>query len=118
MLRHSSSFWTFPFLTSFSTCDVVIARIDWVADNFVWARIPNGKFRPGEKSSVPVLARPPNRRCCHPLWYAELPNRQLYSGPWVGLRWETVPMAPVTVGYSCRHAESHFFGLLYSLLRC
>ena len=58
---------TFSSLTSFSTCEVVTAGKDWAADKFVWVRLPNGRFRPGDRSSVRVLARPPNRRfviCC------------------------------------------------------
>ena len=107
---------TFPSLTSLSCCEVVTAGLDWVADKFVWVRLPNERFRPWEKSSVPVMSHRPNRRCCHALWYAEFPNRHLYSGSLLVLRWATVAMALVTEGYNCLHAVSDFVGLPSSLL--
>ena len=65
---------TFLFPTSFSSCDVATSWKDWTADRFVWFRLPNGKFHPGEWSSILVLARPPKRKCCRPLWYAKFLN--------------------------------------------
>ena len=109
---------TLPSLASFSSCEAVMARVDWAADKFVWARLPNERFRPQERFSVPVLARPPKKRCCHLLWYAGFRNRQLYSNSCVGLRWAKFPMAPVTAGYICHYAESDFAGVPSSLLRC
>ena len=106
---------TFPSLTSFSSCEVVTAEIDWTAGIFVWVRLPNGTFHPNERSSILVLA--PNRKCCRPLWCAGFPNRQLYSSSWVVLRWALVRMPPMTGVYNCRHAELDFVGLQSSLLR-
>ena len=50
-----------------------MAGMDWAAEKFVCVSLPNERFCP--EMSVPVLAHPPNRRCCHMLWYAEFPNR-------------------------------------------
>ena len=107
-----------PISNFLSPCQVVPAEMDWAADKFVWVRLANGRFRPRPRSSVPVFACPSNRRCWHPLWYAEFPNGQFYSGSWVGLRWAMVTMAPVTGGYNCCHAESDFVALPSSLLKC
>ena len=101
----------FPSLISSSPCEAVMAGMDLAAVKFFWVRLPNEKFRPGESSSVPVLARPPNRRCCHLFWYAEFPSRQLYSSSWVGLKCVMALMAPVTGGYKCNHYESDLVGL-------
>ena len=108
---------TFPSLAFCSFCEVLTAGMDWAADKFVWVCLPNGNFHPGERSSTLVWARPPIRKCCHSLWYAEFPNRQLYSGSWVVLRWAMVPMAAVNGGYNCRHADLEFVGLPSLLLR-
>ena len=85
--------------------------MDWAADKFVWVHLPIGRVRPGDSSSVPVLAGFPNKRCCHRLWFAEFPNRHLYSSSWVALRWVMVPMAPVIGGYNYCVAESDFVEL-------
>ena len=87
---------TFPSLTCFSSREVVTAGMGWAADKFVWVRFPNGRFHPGERCSILVLACPPNRKCCRLLWHAEFPNRHLYSSSLVVLRLAIVPMAPVT----------------------
>ena len=79
------------------------AGMDWSADKFEWVCLPNGRFNPGERSSILALTHPPNRKCFRPLCYAEVPNRQLYSNSWVVLRVAMVSMAPVTGGYNSNH---------------
>ena len=53
---------TFLSLTSSSSCEGVTAVIDWTIGIFVWVRLPNKRFHLGKKSSIHVVARPPNRR--------------------------------------------------------
>ena len=76
---------TFQSPKSFPSCEVVTVRMDLATDRFVSVSLANEKFHPGERSSIFVLARPPNRNCCRPLWYAEFPNHQLCSRSWVVL---------------------------------
>ena len=86
---------TFPSPTSFSSCGVLTAEMELTTGRFVWVRLPNGKFHPGERSSILVLTRPPNRNCCRQLWFAEFTNQQLYSNSRVVSRWAIDQMAPV-----------------------
>ena len=51
-------------LISSSSCEEAAAVMDWTICVFVWVRLRNQMFRPGERSGIPVVARPTNRRCC------------------------------------------------------
>ena len=97
---------TFPSVSSSSSCEALMAGMDRAADKFAWVRLLNGRFRPGDSSGSSS-----EKKCCHLLWYAKFPSHQLYRGPWVGLKWAMVPMAPLTGGQNFCHAESGFFKL-------
>ena len=47
-------------LTFSSSCEEVAAMMDWTKRIFVWVRLRNERFHPGERSSIHVMARPPN----------------------------------------------------------
>ena len=48
--------------------------VDWTICIFVWVLLPSRRFHPGERSSIHVVARPPNRKCCRQLWYVVFPQ--------------------------------------------